>query len=128
MKDPAQIIEKNGRPEWAVLPYEEYRRLAELASETVDRQAYDHALQSLDAGEETLPANLVKALLDGTGHPLKTWREYRGKSQQQLAEEAGISKSYLSQIESGKRAGGVRVLHQLAKLLDVEIDDLVSTR
>ena len=26
-----QFIEKNGRPEWAVVPYEEYQRLVEQA-------------------------------------------------------------------------------------------------
>ena len=31
MKEEIQIIERNGKPEWAVLPYEEYLRLIEQA-------------------------------------------------------------------------------------------------
>jgi PHD/YefM family antitoxin component YafN of YafNO toxin-antitoxin module len=35
-----QVIEKNGKPEWAVLPYDEYERLVEEAEMLQDVRAY----------------------------------------------------------------------------------------
>ena len=52
-------------------------------------------------------------------NPIKVWREYRELTQQQLAEIAGISKPYLSQIETGKRIGTAEILSAIAKALDV---------
>ena len=46
-------------------------------------------------------------------------------SQQQLAEAAGISKPYLSQLEAGKREASLRVIRRLAKTLRVDLDDLI---
>jgi transcriptional regulator with XRE-family HTH domain len=54
------------------------------------------------------------------------WREHRGMTQQKLAEAAGISKAYLSQIEAEVRGGSVAVLSKLAKALSVDLDDLVA--
>lgn len=75
-------------------------------------------------GAELVPAELVYALLDGA-NPMRVWREYRGLSQGDLAAEAGISASYLSQLESGKRTGTAEVLSAIAAALDVTIDDLI---
>jgi transcriptional regulator with XRE-family HTH domain len=52
-------------------------------------------------------------------------REYRGLTQEALAEAAGVGKSYISQIEAGKKTGAVRVLRTLAETLAVDIEDLV---
>jgi len=45
--------------------------------------------------------------------------------QQELANAADISKSYLSQIESGKRRGTAEVLAAIARALDLTLDDIV---
>ena len=45
--------------------------------------------------------------------------------QQELANAAGISKSYLSRIESGKRTGTAEVLAAIARALDLTLDDIV---
>src|SRR5688572_30177417 len=97
-----QIIKKDGRPEWAVIPYEEYQRLREAADMLQDVRDYDEVKSALARGEEELiPSEVTYALLDGE-NPLRVWREYRGLTQQQVAEKAGISKPYLSQLESGQ--------------------------
>ena len=119
-----QIIEKNGKPEWAVIPYEEYQRLVVEAEMLQDIQDYDAAKLALAEGEELIPSEVTYALLDGA-NPLRVWREYRGLTQQQVATEAGISKSYLSQLESGQRKGSTEVLRALAQALKISLDDLV---
>ena len=122
-----QIIEKNGEPEWAVLPFEEYQRLVAEAEMLQDIRDYDEAKLALASGEEDLiPSEVTYALLDGE-NPIRVWREHRGMTQQQVADEAGISKPYLSQLESGHRKGTTQVLAAVARALDVSLDDLVMT-
>jgi DNA-binding XRE family transcriptional regulator len=121
-----QIIEKNGRPEWVVVPYEEYQRLVAEAEMLQDVRDYDEAKLAIANGEELIPSQVTYALLDGE-NPLRVWREYRGLTQQQVAEAAGISKPYLSQLESGQRKGTTEVLQAVAKVLNVSLDDLVMS-
>lgn len=122
-----QIIEKNGQPEWAVVPYEEYQRLVAEAEMLQDIRDYDEAKVALANGaEELIPSEVTYALLDGE-NPIRVWREYRGLTQQQVAEEAGISKPYLSQLESGQRKGTAEVLAAVARALHVSLDDVVMS-
>jgi len=87
----------------------------------------DAALASVSAEEEeAIPASFVARLLSGYEHPLKIWREYRGYSQESLGREAGIGKSYVSQVEAGAKMGSTQVLGALAKALKVDIDDLLQ--
>ena len=120
-----QVIEKGGKPEWAVIPYQDYERLLEEAEMAQDIRAYDEAKKSIAEGEELVPSEVTYAILDGA-NPVRVWREHRGLTQKQLAQAAGISVAYLSQIESGKRVGSTGVLATLAKRLARSLDDLVT--
>jgi DNA-binding XRE family transcriptional regulator len=88
-----------------------------------DMRTYDEAKARLAGGEETVPAEVTFAILDGA-NPIAVWRKHRKLSQQQLAVEAGISKAYLSQLEAGKRSGTTAVLARLARVLHVDLDAL----
>jgi DNA-binding XRE family transcriptional regulator len=119
-----QIIEKNGRPEWAVIPYPEYERLVALAEDQADVRAYDQAKAELASGEDELVPAEVVARLSAGEHPLRVWREHRGLTQEALATAAGVGKSYVSQIESGRKTGTLDTLRRLAAALGVDLDDL----
>ena len=123
-----QVIERNGKPDWAVLPYDIYLQLVEEAEMLQDIRDYDMAKASIERQEEELvPSEVTYAILDGEG-PIKVWREFRGFTQQQLAEAAGISTPYLSQIETKKRAGTTDVLTAIAKVLGLTLDDIVASQ
>jgi DNA-binding XRE family transcriptional regulator len=125
MNAPVQIIERDGKPEWAVLPYEVYVQLAEKAEMLQDIRDYDSVKTAIEQGkEELIPGEVTFALLDGE-NPIKVWREYRGLTQQQLSAIAEISTPYLSQIETNKRTGTTEVLLAIAKALSVTLDDIV---
>lgn len=127
MKDEIQIIERDGKPEWAVLPYEDYLQLVEQAELLEDIRDFDEISARIARGEEELiPVEVVDAILDGK-KPVKVWREYRGLTQQQLSALVGISKPYLSQLETGKRTGTTDVLSAIAKALDISLDQVAST-
>ena len=89
-----------------------------------DIRDYDEAIQAIADGEELIPAHVIYAIIDGE-NPIKVWREYRGLTQQELAQAAGISASFLSQIEAGKREGTTAVLQTIARAMDLTLDDVV---
>ena len=121
-----QIIEREGKPEWAVLPYEEYLELLEQAELLEDIRDFERINAAIESGEEELiPSEVVDALIDGE-NPVKVWREFRGLTQQQLADATGISKPYLSQIETGKRRGSTDILSALAKALKVTLEEVIA--
>ena len=127
MNENIQLIERDGKPEWAVLPYEEYLKLLEQAEMLEDIRDYDMAKAELEHGEdELIPSEVVYAILDGE-NPIKVWREFRNLTQQQLSDRVGISKPYLSQLETGKRTGTTEVLAAIAKSLDVSLEQVAAT-
>jgi len=94
--------------------------------ELEDIRDYDAAKAELERGEdELIPAEVVYAIIDGE-NPVKVWREFRGLTQGQLADAAGISKPYLSQIETGKRKGSTDILSALAKMLNVSLEEVIA--
>ena len=122
----AQIIEKNGHPEYAVIPYADYQYFLELLEDEADARAVAEFHEAYTAGREFLvPGEIVRRELAGES-TIKLWREHRGLTQQELAKRAGISKPYLSQIETGKRQGTVETLSALARSLDVPLDVLTG--
>jgi len=61
-----QIINQNNKPEWAVIPYNQYLKLVEKAELFQDIQDFDKAKAAIARGEEKLiPAEVVNAILDG---------------------------------------------------------------
>jgi ribosome-binding protein aMBF1 (putative translation factor) len=121
-----QVIQKNGKPEWAVVPYEEYQRLVEEAEMLQDERAYDEAKKAVAAGEELVPSEVTYAILDGA-NPVRVWREHRGMSRKRLAEASGLSTSYLSQVESGERKPSPEALAAIAKELGLRADDIMDS-
>lgn len=122
-----QLIKKDGKPEYAVIPYDEYRRLVEDAEMLAEVRGFDAARQALATGEEELvPAEVVDRLLDGD-NPVRVWREHRGLSAADLAKACGVTAAAISQIESGKRKSSVSLLKKIARALKVDLDTLTVT-
>jgi len=123
MNKPQVILDNRGKPEYAVIPWGEYKRLASMDAEgaMTDEELYD---LSKATGGESFPATVVDRLLTGE-NPIRVYRDHRRLTQKQLAEAAGINPVYLSQIETGKRTGSARTLASIAGALDVEVADLI---
>ncbi len=96
--------------------------LIEKAEMFDDIRDFDHIQQAILQGEEELfPAEVVDAILDGES-PLKVIREYRGMTQPELAERVGNSVPYISQLETQKRRGSIKVLSKIARTLNVPLE------
>jgi transcriptional regulator with XRE-family HTH domain len=57
--------------------------------------------------------------------PVRVWREHRGLTLGELALEAELAPSHVSEIETGRKPGSVVAFGKLARALGVTIDDLV---
>jgi transcriptional regulator with XRE-family HTH domain len=56
---------------------------------------------------------------------LRRLRNAKGMSQDELAYEAEISRSYLSQLEKGSFYVSIKIIGKLAKTLEVEPDEFL---
>ncbi len=119
-----QVIEKDGKPEFYVLPAALWELVRDAVENAQDVEAYDRA-RAADDGVR-YPAAVAVAIADGVS-PLKAWREHKGLTLQALADAAGVSKPFVSQIEGGKRAGSAATLKRLADALGVPVDALVAS-
>jgi DNA-binding XRE family transcriptional regulator len=120
-----QIIEKNGKPEWAVIPFSEYEKLLEALEDTEDIKDIETNLKAIQEGKEiTVPGEVTFAILDGT-NPIRAWREFKQIKMNELAGKVGISSAYLSQIENGKRNPTIDTLKSIAKELEIDIEMLI---
>jgi DNA-binding XRE family transcriptional regulator len=121
----AQIIEKDGKPEWAVIPFSEYQRLYEALEDAEDVRDIENHLSAIREGTEiTVPGEITFAILDGIS-PIRAWREHKQIKMNELAKKVGISSAYLSQIENGKRNPTIDTLKAIATELDIEVEMLI---
>jgi len=59
------------------------------------------------------------------GPRLKSWRQKRNMTRDELSAAADISASTLSRLESGKRAPNLQLVIPIARALRLELDDIV---
>jgi transcriptional regulator with XRE-family HTH domain len=69
----------------------------------------------------TLPAFATQRDGSAVGNLLRGWRHARGRSQLDLALDAGLSQRHISFIESGRSAPGRQALLQMAQALEVPL-------
>jgi len=69
---------------------------------------------------------LHDGLLISVGERIRLFRKRKQLSQIALSERSGIDRTYLSDIENGKRNISLLTLNNLAVALDVPIEVLVS--
>ena len=120
-----QIIEKNGKPEWAIIPFQDYKKLQEALEDAEDIKEIEENLKAMQEGKEiTVPGEVTFAILDGIS-PIRAWREHRQIKMNELSKRVGISPAYLSQIENGKRNPTIDTLKAIAKELEIDIDMLI---
>ena len=104
-----------------VLPAADYARLkarAEIGGDIADAGA---ALARIEAGEGTMPADVLTLMLDEGLSAIAAWRRYRGFSQADLARRAGLSQVWVSRIEAGGGHGTPATRHKLAAALDAPL-------
>ena len=57
------------------------------------------------------------------GKKIKKWREKRGVSQEDLADRAGLYRTYVGHLENARYSPSAYVLYRIAKALKVEVEE-----
>jgi DNA-binding XRE family transcriptional regulator len=106
-----QIITQNGKPAFAIIPWNEYKELV-------------HNQLESDEADVWFPNEVVKANVRGDCL-IKAWREYLKLTQAELAAKAGMKQSSLARLEKSTTSPRKSTLTKLAKAMGIEIEQLI---
>jgi DNA-binding XRE family transcriptional regulator len=107
--------------EMVVLPAADFARLKALAEDGEDLADANAITARIEAGEGTIPSDVIEAILDDELTPLAAWRRYRGLTQADLAKRAGLSQVWVGRIEAGGGYGSLKTRKALAAALDAPL-------
>ena len=96
------LLHIQGKP-YVLIPLHDYRDLVSTGSAS------------------DLPADILDALTARQDNPVKILRKHFKLTQKQLAARAGISRPYLTEIETGKKDGSIRAMRSIAEVLGVSV-------
>ncbi|MBL4850826.1 MAG: helix-turn-helix transcriptional regulator [Gammaproteobacteria bacterium] len=104
-----QIIEENGEPRFAVVPFDQFKAL----------------LKDVGATGATVPHEVVSAIVDGVS-PVKAWREYKRMGQVEASEAIGVSQATYSGYEASGAFDSMRKLtkKKIADGFGIEVEQL----
>src|SRR5437763_7056394 len=109
----------------------EYDALVSRLEDAEDNAAIDRLQAQIEkegfaaATADYLSGELVARLVAGE-HPIRIWRLHRGLTREALAASAGVSPSYLTEIETGRKPGSLNAMVKLAAALRVSLDDMAA--
>lgn len=109
-----QIISQNGKPAFAVIPWNEYQALIRIRNQI-----------ELDESDVWFPNEVVKANVRGDSL-IKAWREYFKLTQTELAAKAGMKQSALARLETSSVTPRKSTLVKLAKAMGISVEQLIE--
>lgn len=104
-----ELLHIDGKP-FVLVPMHEYRRLLNGGQDVVTSD---------------LPSEIMDQITAAQIHPVKIIRKFRGLTQTSLAELAGLSRPYLTEIETGRKGGSINAMKALALALKVDMAVLI---
>lgn len=107
-----QIIHHDGKPMYAVIPYDEYTALLRKAEESVVDRRPDEQV--------TLPHEVVKRSTLGGVSLIRAWREYLGLSQKEVAIRMGISQPSFAKMEARETKNRPATLKKIAEAMGIQ--------
>ena len=102
-----QIIEKDGKPAFAVIPYDEFLKL-------------------IRDEERTIPHEVVGLVVKKGMNLVKAWRTYLGMTQAEIAKKANITQAALSQMEKKNNELRSATLEKLADAMGLSVEQLTD--
>jgi DNA-binding XRE family transcriptional regulator len=82
---------------------------------------HDYRAMTGASNENNLPEDILDQLAAKKASPVKILRKHRGLTQEELAAKAGISRPYLTEIETKRKDGSVRAIKKIAEILEVDV-------
>ncbi len=99
-----QIIEQNGEPAFAVIPYEDYLKM-------IPQDESDY-----------IPNEVVELMVKKRYNTVKAWRIYLGLTQKDIADKAGITQAAFSQMEKTENELRSGTLEKLAVAMGLDVE------
>jgi len=106
-----QIIMQDGKPAFAVIPWEQYQELTRYDPEETD---------------VWVPHEVVKANVINGATMIRAWREYFGMTQQELARLAGMTQPALARLEKSDAKPRIGTLKKIATAMDITLEQLTD--
>lgn len=103
------LIHVDGKP-FVLVPLHDYRRL----------------INGENVADSNIPDDILDQIALGQTHPVKILRKFRGLTQMELATAAGLSRPYLTEIETKKKPGSLGAIKALAVALHVPASLLIA--
>lgn len=66
------------------------------------------------------------SVLQKLGKNIQHYRKQAGLTQENLGNEVGLGRTYISEIERGKRNPSIRSVEKIAKVLKVKVSNLTT--
>lgn len=128
IRGPVQfLLDAQGRPQYAVLPIEDYWALtgdADATGPAAQQSAEPRDPLGRDAPPVEVPPEVSEAVAQGL-HPIAAWRSYRGLTQEILAGWIGFEEEDIAYFEENDAVPTVEILQMIANALDVPIQALL---
>ncbi|URK18968.1 helix-turn-helix domain-containing protein [Thalassospira sp. GO-4] len=116
-----QIIYKDDKPEFAVVPWDEYVKVFKPTEDEMELMAYRQAVTQDDGVR--FPATVIKRLSSGE-NPVRVYREYYDMTQEELGEKVGVTGVYIGAVERGVRSLSKKLALKVASMFKVDVNDL----
>lgn len=129
VKGPVQfLLDAHGRPQYAVLPIEDYYALVDGGGSAASAPAREeepvrNPLHQEAPGFEVPPE--VASAVQAGAHPITAWRDYRGLTREILAGWIGFEEDDVAHFEDNDAVPTVEILQMIANALDVPIQLLL---
>jgi DNA-binding XRE family transcriptional regulator len=98
----------------------------EAAEDAATARIVDATSAKIARGEDVALPTSVWEAIEGGENPVRAIRKWRGLTQNELGEQAGLGQGFVADIESGKKTGSATSLKAIAAALGVPLDLLVG--
>lgn len=117
------VNDMHGNPLYVLVPIDDFKL---LTADEDDNEWEDIPTESDEFDQVCIPHEVVCIAIEKDVSQIAAWRIYRGLTQAQAAQKAGISQAALSQIERKGSRPQAQTREQFAKIYDCQPEQLAG--
>lgn len=118
-----QIIHQNGKPAFAVIPYEDFLAFTDFQKSPKSKSTKAKKSAKI-VTDNLIPHAVVASMALENVNVIKAWRQHFQLTQQQLADKMEISQSALAQLEANPKPKK-STLKKFAEALNLSLEQVI---